>query len=492
VKAAGNKPVQRRQAEAGRSPRGRPGAGGAARATALAPPGRATRAERSPARQIGLAMLWLLVLVPPFVIFPQARESFRMPKLLVAEWLGLASLLALAWELRGWEAVGWRAAWKRAAVRAALPFAVAATLGLATTRHPLQVREGLIDLWIGAACLVGWSLALPAAKLAGALRALVVPAVALAVVGILQYHGIWRPLALAGQAFDPRLGITSTAGNPGDLGDFLVLPCLIAQAGLAAGAGGARSRRRRAALAAALAIVAYGLALSQTLSALAALLAGTVVLWVVLLPRRRALLAGGLAGLAALAVALVLLVPPLRQRAVAKLGQAAHGDWNAVLTGRLDGWRAAAWMVAGHPLTGVGEGAYLPEYVPAKLALLDRGSVFYAGPRQGVFANAHDEPLEVAAETGLIGLAALGWGLWVLLGALRRSSHLSGGAGFDDAERRRAALAWAGAAALLVLSLFHFPFRIALAGYPALLFLAWVLRRGDEAAPGGAGAAEAG
>jgi hypothetical protein len=41
-------------------------------------------------------------------------------------------------------------------------------------------------------------------------------------------------------------------------------------------------------------------------------------------------------------------------------------------------------------------------------------------------------------------------------------------------------LAVAGVAALAILSLAHFPFRIALVGYPALLFLAWVLRPGEK------------
>jgi hypothetical protein len=36
-------------------------------------------------------------------------------------------------------------------------------------------------------------------------------------------------------------------------------------------------------------------------------------------------------------------------------------------------------------------------------------------------------------------------------------------------------------AALAVLSLVYFPFRIALVAFPAILFLSWVFRRGDDA-----------
>ena len=165
---------------------------------------------------------------------------------------------------------------------------------------------------------------------------------------------------------------------------------------------------------------------------------------------------------------LTVAVPPLRQRVLEKARHVASGDWNAVLTGRLDGWRAAAWMFERHPLTGVGQGAYQPEFVPAKLALLDRGVLFFAAQTQVGFGNAHNEILEAAAEWGIPGLLALAWGFWVLLGGLRRMSP----------ENR--ALAWAGTAALAVLSLVNFPFRIALVAFPALLFLAWVLR--EEAA----------
>jgi O-antigen ligase len=190
------------------------------------------------------------------------------------------------------------------------------------------------------------------------------------------------------------------------------------------------------------------------------------------LPRRRVTLALG--GGAALILVLVLAVTPLRLRVTAKAGQALQGDWNSVLTGRLDGWRAAAWMLREHPWAGVGQGAFRPEFVPAKLALLDRGARFYANQPQPVFANAHNEYLEAGADWGLPGLLALGWALWVLFSVLRaRRPPRSGHSDRSGPER---ALAAAGVAALAVLALAHFPFRIALVGYPAVFFLAWVLR----------------
>ena len=100
----------------------------------------------SPARQpldlrLGTFFLWLLVLAPPLVFAPVAKESFRQPKLLAAEWLALASLACLAWGLARVGRVGLADLWRPAAVRIVLPLLVVATLGLAFTSHPFHVRE---------------------------------------------------------------------------------------------------------------------------------------------------------------------------------------------------------------------------------------------------------------------------------------------------------------------------------------------------------------
>ena len=489
--------------------------------------------------------LWLLVVVPPLFFLPTAKDPFRLPKLLLAEWLAIASLVPLAWALRRVEAVHWRDLWRQAAIRAALPLAAVATAGLVTSSHPLHVREGLADLWIGAACLVGWSAALPAARLERLLAGLLWPAAAVATIGILQFHGM-HLLAVAPSPGGTRYAVTSTAGNTGDLAAFLVLPCLIAQWRLARGAvsaprgsaaaaattatgrggekeAGRGSRSRWIWLAAALALCAYAIAVTQTLAALVALLLGSLTFWAVTLGRG----SRGLRWLAAACVAAAILaagavgaVPALRGRVLEKLSQARHGEWNHVLTGRLDGWRAALWMLARHPWAGVGQGAYRAEFVPAKLALLDRGTAFLSGMQQN-FANAHSEPLEAGADLGVPGLLALAWALAVVASAARRrgapavagtspggvvvdgttravaapapgtsrvaaaaagTPRASAGAGepadgaASRARRAGGAFAAAGLAALGLLCLVDFPFRVALVAFPALLFLAWVLR----------------
>jgi tetratricopeptide (TPR) repeat protein len=147
-------------------------------------------------------------------------------------------------------------------------------------------------------------------------------------------------------------------------------------------------------------------------------------------------------------------------------------------------------MVGEHPVAGVGPGAYVSEFSTAKLALLDRGVPFYPNHQQPIFANAHNEPLEVAAEWGVLGVAALLWALWVVVAAVRRIGRAADGGGRGPARAADAALARGGLAVLVVLSLTHFPFRLALTGYPALLWLAWTLRRSQEVAAGDAEAAD--
>jgi O-antigen ligase len=442
-------------------------------------------------------VLWLLVLVPPLYFAMSAKDPFRLPKLMLAEWLAVASLVPLAWALRRVETVHWRDLWRQPAIRAVLPLAAVATAGLAFTRHPLHVREALADLWIGAACLIGWSAALPAGRLERLLGGLLWPAVALAAIGILQFHGL-QPLPLAPHLGGSRYAVTSTAGNAGDLAAFLVLPCLIAQWRLARGAAapGPASRERgvqrgsdnggnRSWLVAALAVCAYCIALTQTFAALLALLLGSVTLWIGIWRRDAAgwrRLALAVAAVAVLAAGVVAGLPGLRARVMEKAHMVRQGDWNAVLTGRLDGWRAAAWMLGEHPWAGVGHGAFRTEFVPAKLALIDRGVAFHSGQQQN-FVNAHDEPLEVAADSGVPGLLALAWALGVLAIAARArlvpAAGEPGEHGGDAAGRlgrAAGAFAAAGLVALGVLSLVDFPFRVALVAFPALLFLAWVLQ----------------
>lgn len=417
----------------------------------------------STASPFAIVAMWALIYAVPLLVVPGLHETFRSPKLLIGELLALASLVGLAFRLYGRE-IDLREVARRPEVAALVPLLLLAVASLATTAHPLHVRDAVASLGVGAACLIGWTAGFDRGQKERFLIGSLVPAALASLLAILQFHQLWEPLRFAGIAYDSRLGVTSLAGNPGDLGAYLVLPCLIGIWCLPNLSG-----KRRIAVAVALFLCLYALVVTQTLAALAALSVGALVYAFGALPRRR--LFAGLAAVLILGGVALVAVAPLQSRIAEKVQSISSGDWNSLLTGRLDGWRAALLMWRENPWAGVGHGAYRPEFAPAKLELAQRGTRFYERHQQPVFANAHNEFLEVAADLGWPGLLALAWGLGVIgFVALRR-------AGAETGDR---ALWRAGLAALFVLSVAYFPFRIALVAFPALLFLAWGFERQES------------
>lgn len=418
--------------------------------------------------------LSLLFLAVPFVLDSAQKDAFRLPKALLGETLALLSLFFLAFAWQGPKP--WRELLRAPFVATFGPFVVAATLISLMSPHSAHVQRGLVGLWIGTVAVWGWSVGFSRRELRDALSWLLVPASILAAVAVLQFHGLYQPYSFVGIAESSRFAIGSLAGNVGDLAACLVLPAILAQAEIA------RGRHVRLA-SAALVVCLYGLAVTQTLAALAAVAVGSAVYWAFRISRRR--LATGAALFAGAVVLLLAVVAPLRERTIAKASEIARGEWNSVLTGRLDGWRAATWMLGEHPLTGVGVGAYRTEFIEAKVALVRSGVPFFEDQQNVVFANAHNELLEVAAETGWPGLAALGVGLFLFGRRLLRFRDGADGetaAGEDDSSR---GLAWAGCAGIAVLSLANFPFRIAIALWPICLFLAWVFSAESSGAESG-------
>jgi O-antigen ligase len=459
-------------------------------ASAIPPRSLETAAQRSAAW-----VIVVLLMVTPLLVITSLKEGFRLPQGLAGGWLGLASLFAASFVLRDIESIPLHAAawWRQPALRALTPLAAVVAAGALTTAHSAHFRAAFTDFAIGVACVVGWSLALSAPTLRRLLVWTIPPAVIVAALGVDQALGWFGTLDwLHVQAPTARLRITSTVGNPGDLAGLLVLPTLIAVEEIASA-----SRRRRALLAGALIVMTTALIVTATLAAVAAIVVGLAVwtlprLWpgadgvavapgtaaVVPVPvfrRRRmtVLLAGTL--VLALAVAGLAASTPLRARVSEKVMQLASGDINALLTGRLDGWRAAWAMLRAEPVTGVGQGAFRAEYADTRLALEAQGVTFLSEQQQVVMATPHNEALSVAAEQGLPGLLALAWAMWVLIasaGLVGAPPNRSDGSASDRAHDHT--LAAGGLAALGVLSLVSFPLHVPAIAWPWLLFLAWV------------------
>ena len=407
-----------------------------------------------------------LFLLSAVIVAPGIREAFPLPKLLISQTLGLLSLIVLLMRAvlePGAAAASFRRA--RPAVIVAFPLLVAVVISSLTSSSRVHSFDALEAFAVGAACLLGWSALENPRRL---LRWLLVPAALLSVIGLLQYTGLYSPFGFEASGAR-RLQMTSLAGSVGDLGTYLVLPLLIAQSWLRQKESGSAIFKGWAALVCLL--CAAALVVSQTLAALVAAVVGSAVFWALVLPRRTTLRAGGL-GSVALAV-VVLAVGPLRSRVLAKLDQLVSGDLNLALSGRLDGWRVAVDEFLTDPLTGVGHGSYVAQFNESKLSLLEKGVPFYNQHRLlSTFGNAHNEFLEAAAEWGLVGLIALGWAAVVIVRQLRSLP-----AGEDRA------FAYAGVSGLTVLCLAYFPFRLALTGFPIVLFLAWLLQARVSAEP---------
>lgn len=374
----------------------------------------------------------VLALALPLVWDSAALEMFRGPKreLALAAWAILASVFVVS-NLGG---AAWRDPWWLA-WGGVLAGGVVSALA---SPQPVRSLSSLLPLALAA---LGW----------GAVRQLSDER-RRTLAGLLVWGGVieasavllflrpsWQPASFALLAQEGgRYAWIGTLGNPGEVAVFLVLPTLLA-------ADRALSPRRLHLPSAAAALLMAGVILgTQTLTAVLALVAGAIVLaWRnVSAKRRLPLLAAALA-----AVVLLLAVTPLAQRARNAVDEAKKGGLLWLGSGRAAGYAAAAAMLGDRPLTGVGFGLFEANSFRFQSldALANRGRVL--GLVTG-FGEAHNDLLQHAAETGLIGLLLAGAGIaWAV--RRRPPGHATLAAG------------WPLAAGALVLVLTQFPVHLA-------------------------------
>ncbi|MEP0775243.1 MAG: O-antigen ligase family protein [Acidobacteriota bacterium] len=345
-------------------------------------------------------LAWLaalaLVLLVPLLWSTAAEETFRAPKAHLA--LLLWTVLAAAFTVRA-PGAAWRDGWWLAWAGVLAGGAMSA----AFNTQPLRVAGALIPLALTA---LGWGALrqLPEARRRTLLRAVCLAGAVQAILTMLFLSRVWRPrsfglLAELGQ-LQERFAWVGTMGNPGDVAVFLVLPALLA-------AQRALSGRRRWGWGAAALLQVGVIVGTRTLTALLALAAGATLLAWRQLPRRRRLPA-----LAAAAAALVPLVTltPLRERIAVNVREVREYGWAGLGSFRGAGMGAAVGMLAAYPIAGVGAGmfeAHSFRFVPER-TLAERGR--YLG-LETAFGEAHNDVLQYAAETGLVGLALAAAGM---------------------------------------------------------------------------------
>jgi len=248
--------------------------------------------------------------------------------------------------------------------------------------------------------------------LLGLYGALVATALAYAAVGLYQWgtrEVFWNPKLQVDNAYAPFFRVNSVFWDPSIYGRYLVVGIL---ATLALVLLGLRERLLATAIAA-IAVLWAGLLFSFSQSSFAALLVGTLAAatfaW-----RWRA--AAAVAVLAVAVVAIAFATPQVRT----KLLDESRAGLNAATSGRAGLVSNGLRIAADHPVLGVGTGGF-------KRAYADRTGLQGRDPKK---AASHSTPVTVAAETGILGLALLGWlgfaSLWAAFRSRGRSA--AGGA----------------------------------------------------------------
>lgn len=280
--------------------------------------------------------------------------------------------------------------------------------GVAIAAEPLIVVKVLV-IWT---CLfLVYQLVVDEGDAKTVQRLLLTLAVSGAVVGLIATirTGGGSEISLLGQGQTAEGRAEGSFGHPNTLATFeaLALPGALA---LAVGGRGAT----RPVAAAAFALSFAGVALSLSRGGLLAI-AGALAMMAFWRPFRRVVLVAGL------------IIVPLALSGANPLGDVQVVDtvsqritsleYSTQENQRLDIWAATPEIIADHPVLGVGIGQY--SVVAPRYGL--------AGSFEETFEHAHNIPLTIAAELGLIGLAALAWLAVALVTLLVRAYRSASG-----------------------------------------------------------------
>jgi hypothetical protein len=392
-----------------------------------------------------------------------AESAFDAPKrlvVLVAIAAASGALLALPPAASGRRWWSWRLG--TTAQRVAL-VALSSALALAVVAAVLSPRRGAsLDtarVIVLSALLVplGASRALAGTRAQVVLGAFVGACVVNASVSLLQFWGGLRLFRV--ETVGGRLEVSAFVGNDG----VLALSLALAGVTCLALALSAPSRAARAAWAGGVALLLVALAVTQNLTAVAALVSGSTVL--VALTVRGRVLVGALA-VVAVVVGTLTIHPGLSRRVQETVELVRSGDWDPVVTYRLGPWAAAVEMARTRPLIGWGPGTFGAEFVPHRLQAEFRFHRRFVNPfLAGSYAEAHSEYLQAAAEAGIPAAAAALVALVTLIVGLVSKVRLIA----DGPSRREAMVALvllcAGGAAALT----WFPLQRPITAVPLLL-----------------------
>jgi O-antigen ligase len=269
-----------------------------------------------------------------------------------------------------------------------------------------------------------------------------------ATVMVLQGLGV-EVLALTGQFAEGRFRLTGLSGNPADLAmaTVLLLPLLLVW--------GEESKTgwlyRTIAV-----ILAFAALLTQTLTGVVAL---ALMLAVLLIQRRSRTMWLTTLGITSVLIAIAL-ATGLGSRIQSGVDAVRGGDWYRLFSARADGWTAATEMIRERPITGVGGANYTQRYYPSRVFWLTRqGGTGHRGEVASHFQWAHSDPLQQAAELGVLGVL---WMLALIIVAI-------------TLRKRAGPVLPVAIAAFLPFAAIHYPTHLAVGLAPITLVLAHLL-----------------
>jgi hypothetical protein len=331
--------------------------------------------------------------------------TFRQPKstLATALWLVLAAIFVIRNRLGDAWRDPWWLAWGGVLA--------GGLLSSATSHQPLASLASVLPVLL-AALGFGALRQLDDTQRRKLLGLTVASAVIQGLLTLVYLQPRWQPEAFARiSSLSGRHAWIGTMGNTADVAILIALPAVLAAA-LALS-----SPRRRPVMALAACFLAAVVLGTRTLSVVGALgLASLVLLWRLASGRRR------LVAIGALVVAGLLFATtgPIATRLSNARKEVQRQGWAAIGSGRGAGFAAGLSMVASRPIFGVGFG----QFEASSFRHIDPDVLAMRARRLGLqtaFGQAHSEPLQHAAETGLIGIILAVFGIIL---AFRRSRSI--------------------------------------------------------------------
>lgn len=397
--------------------------------------------------QIATAILATGLLVVSTVVAWSATEAMRVPKEIAFRAEAILLLVIAVFAATAGRGVG--AGMRR--IEWMLPLAIVAwtVITTLTSTNRAISEETLVTVIAGAIIFLVTRRVMPQLPLLALDVCLAIASVN-AVVVMLQEWGGWNPFQ-----FPPEVtGHTRSVGllgHPNDVGTYLAGPAIAAVVGVVAVRGW-----RRLAYAGWSIVLLLGVVASGTRTAIFAVPVGIVVLALIRPPRQAVIT------LILLVVALFVIFRPstsVGQRVRQLVAAAKARQYDVLFSERLPPYLSAIDMARAKPLTGVGPGCFGYHFMETRMSLATHYPEAWTRGWPMNFAEAHNDHLQVMAETGLIGYALFFASMLIVA---IRSPRLKPGATDRGIEQHYArALAAPLMATFFVLCLAQFPLELA-------------------------------